>query len=42
MLRSQHPSKHQQNLQGHCLGLMFKLKKHVDLIAAKFAAEFVD
>ncbi len=24
------------------LGLMFKLNKHVDLIAAKFAADFLD
>ena len=40
MLRSQ-AIKASANLT-RTLGLMFKLNKHVDLIAAKFAADFLD
>ncbi len=40
MLRSQ-AIKASENL-ARTLGLMFKLNKHVDLIAAKFAADFLD
>ncbi len=41
MLRSQAAIKASAKLT-RTLGLMFKLNKHVDLIAAKFAADFLD